>query len=104
MPANFPPMYFAAEQRFRDARTIEAEIEALEEMLAIMPKHKGTDKLKADLRRKIARLKGEASRKRAPPGGKAYSDREGGGGPGGGDRASECREIVAGGSLTNASP
>jgi len=55
MPANLPPMYFEAEKRFRDGKTPEEKIEALEEMLAIMPKHKGTDKLKADLRRKIAK-------------------------------------------------
>jgi len=79
MPANLPPMYFEAEKRFRDARTSEEKVRALEEMLAIMPKHKGTDKLKADLRRKIARFKTEAQQKKG--GAKretAYSiDREG---------------------------
>ncbi|MDD5206234.1 MAG: 50S ribosome-binding GTPase [Desulfobacterales bacterium] len=64
MPANLPPMYFEAEKRFRDARTGEEKVRALEEMLAIMPKHKGTDKLKADLRRKIARFKAEAQQKK----------------------------------------
>jgi ribosome-interacting GTPase 1 len=46
VPANLPPMYFEAEKRFRDGKTPEEKIEALEERLAIMPKHKGTDKLK----------------------------------------------------------
>jgi ribosome-interacting GTPase 1 len=46
MPANLPPMYFEAEKRFRDGKTPEEKIEALEEMLAIMPEHKGTEKLK----------------------------------------------------------
>jgi ribosome-interacting GTPase 1 len=55
MPANLPPQYFEAEKRLRTAKTAEDKIMALEEMLAIMPKHKGTDHLKADLRRKIAR-------------------------------------------------
>jgi uncharacterized protein len=64
MPANLPPMYFEAEKRFREAKTPEGKIEALEEMLAIMPKHKGTDKLKADLRRKIAKLKDESQQKK----------------------------------------
>jgi uncharacterized protein len=64
MPANLPPMYFEAEKRFRDARTSDEKIHALEEMLAIMPKHKGTDKLKADLRRRIAKLKVEAQQKK----------------------------------------
>jgi ribosome-interacting GTPase 1 len=64
MPANLPPMYFDAEKRFREARTPESKIEALEEMLTIMPKHKGTDKLRADLRRRIAKLKELAQQKK----------------------------------------
>jgi len=64
MPANLPPQYFEAEKRFRSARSAEEKVMALEEMLAIMPKHKGTDHLKADLRRKIAKLT-EESEKRA---------------------------------------
>ena len=64
MPANLPPMYFEAEKRFREARTPEDKVEALEEMLAIMPKHKGTDKLKADLRRKIAKFKDQSQKKK----------------------------------------
>ncbi|PKN35131.1 MAG: GTP-binding protein HSR1 [Deltaproteobacteria bacterium HGW-Deltaproteobacteria-19] len=63
MPANLPPHYFEAEQRFREARTPAAKIEALEEMLAIMPKHKGTDKLKAMLRERISKLKEQGQKK-----------------------------------------
>ncbi len=62
MPANLPPQYFEAERRFREAKSIEEKISALEKMLAIMPKHKGTEKLQAQLRRKIARLEEERSR------------------------------------------
>ncbi|SMC21584.1 hypothetical protein SAMN02746041_01218 [Desulfacinum hydrothermale DSM 13146] len=79
MPANLPPPYFEAEKRYREAKTPEAKIEALEEMLTIMPKHKGTDKLRADLRRKIAKFKSQAQQKKG--GGKqgtAYQiDKEG---------------------------
>lgn len=64
MPANLPPSYFEAEKRFRDARTPEGKMEALEEMLTIMPKHKGTDRLRADLRKRIAKLKMEAQQKK----------------------------------------
>ncbi|HOM06908.1 MAG TPA: TGS domain-containing protein [Syntrophales bacterium] len=64
MPANLPPQYFEAEQRFREAQTPEDKIEALEEMLAIMPKHKGTDKLKAMLRERISKLKDQAAAKK----------------------------------------
>jgi len=65
MPANLPPQYFAAEQRFRAAKSTPEKIEALQTMLAIMPKHKGTDKLRAGLRSKMAKLAAEAERAHA---------------------------------------
>jgi len=65
MPANLPPQYFEAEKRFRSAKDPEEKIAALETMLAIMPRHKGTDKLHAMLRQKIARFSQEAERKLA---------------------------------------
>jgi len=64
MPANLPPQYFEAEKRYREAKTPQEKIEALEEMLTIMPKHKGTDKLRADLRRKISKFKTQAQQKK----------------------------------------
>lgn len=57
MPANLPPQYFEVEKRYREARSASEKLRYLEEMLAIMPKHKGTDKLRADLRRRISQLK-----------------------------------------------
>lgn len=57
MPANLTPDYFKAEQWYREATTNEEKILAIEQMLAVMPKHKGTDHLKADLRRKLSALK-----------------------------------------------
>jgi ribosome-interacting GTPase 1 len=63
MPANLPPQYFEAAKRFRSAKDPEEKIAALEEMLAIMPHHKGTDKLHAALRQKIAKFSQEAERK-----------------------------------------
>jgi len=56
MPANLQPQYFEAEKNFRLAKTTLEKIAALQEMLAIMPKHKGTDHLRAELRRRIAKL------------------------------------------------
>lgn len=64
MPANLPPQYFDAEKNFRLAKTVPEKITALDEMLAIMPKHKGTDHLRAELRRRIAKLT-QASDKKA---------------------------------------
>ena len=64
MPANLPPHYFVAEKRYREAKSPELKVGALEEMLTIMPKHKGTDKLRADLRRKISRFKTQSQQKK----------------------------------------
>ena len=65
MPANLPPQYFEAEKNFRLAKTAPEKIVALEEMLAIMPKHKGTDHLRAELRRRIAKLTQMSDKKSA---------------------------------------
>jgi ribosome-interacting GTPase 1 len=66
MPANLPPQYFEVEKRYREARSVSEKIRHLEEMLAIMPKHKGTDKLRADLRRRMAQLKDMGSGRKGP--------------------------------------
>ncbi len=64
MPTNLPPDYFEAEKRYREANTPAEKIVCLEEMLTIIPKHKGTDKLRADLRRRISKLKSAAQAKK----------------------------------------
>ncbi len=63
MPANLPPQYKEAEDRYRQARSNEEKIRALEEMLAIVPHHKGTDKLIAQLRKRLSQHKEEAKRR-----------------------------------------
>ena len=64
MPANLTPEYFKAEKWFRSATSNQEKILALERMLAVMPKHKGTDHLKADLRRKLSKLKEAPAQKK----------------------------------------
>jgi hypothetical protein len=64
MPANLSPEYLAAEQRFRQATTNEEKLAALEEMLSTIPKHKGTEKMQADLKRRISKLRKESQKKR----------------------------------------
>ena len=56
MPTNVTPQYREAEDRFRQAKTPQEKIAALQEMLAVMPKHKGTDHLKAQLRSRMSKL------------------------------------------------
>jgi len=63
MPANLTPAYKEAEAKFRNAVTREEKIAALEEMLRVIPKHKGTDKLQADLRSRLSKLRREPKKK-----------------------------------------
>ena len=57
MPANLPPEYFEAEKSFKQASASTEKITALEDLISTIPKHKGTDKLRADLRRKLSQLR-----------------------------------------------
>jgi ribosome-interacting GTPase 1 len=56
MPANLSPEYRAAADAYRRARDPEERLERLREMLSVIPKHKGTDHLQADLKRRIREL------------------------------------------------
>jgi len=79
MPTNVTPEYRKAEEAFRDARTLDEKISRLEDMIALLPKHKGTDHLFADLKRRLARLKDEqeAGGRKAGRGGGLDFEREG---------------------------
>jgi len=57
MPTNLPPDYLKIEKRYKSATSQSEKIAILEEMMAVVPKHKGTDKLRADLRKRISKLK-----------------------------------------------
>lgn len=59
MPANLPPQYYELERQFRAERDTREKLRMAEELLAMMPKHKGTDKLQADMKTKISKLKKE---------------------------------------------
>ena len=60
MPANLTPQYIEAEKRFKQAQSVQERIDALEEMMATIPKHKGTEKLQADLKKKMSALRKES--------------------------------------------
>ncbi len=66
MPANLTPQYKDAELRFHHAGTREEKEVALREMIALLPKHKGTEKLQADLRKRLAKLEEEATHAHRP--------------------------------------
>src|SRR5499426_696174 len=60
MPANLTPQYMDAEKRFKQAETVQEKIVALEEMMSTIPKHKGTEKLQAELKKKMSALRKES--------------------------------------------
>jgi ribosome-interacting GTPase 1 len=64
MPTNLPPEYFKVEERYRAATSTREKIVLLEELISTIPKHKGTDKLRADLRRRLSKLKSTARTKK----------------------------------------
>jgi hypothetical protein len=78
MPANLTPQYHDAEHRFRAARTTTEKIACLEEMLRVIPKHKGTDRMRGDLRRRLSKLKAEGAKSGGGPRGYTVQvDKEG---------------------------
>lgn len=73
MTANLTPQYHDAEERFKNGASHEERLAALKEMIALLPKHKGTEKLYADLKKRLAKLEAEVehvahSGRRADPG------------------------------------
>ncbi|SVB16295.1 uncharacterized protein METZ01_LOCUS169149 [marine metagenome] len=55
MPANLTPQYRLAEQWYKQATTLPEKIDALRDMMAIIPKHKGTEHLRAGLRSRMSK-------------------------------------------------
>jgi uncharacterized protein len=71
MPANLTPIYRSAEARFKAATDPRERVEALEEMLRVIPRHKGTDHLRGALRRKLSQLRDEQRTAAKKGGGRA---------------------------------
>lgn len=61
MPTNLPPDYFEVERRYRETSDPAEKAALLEQMYSLVPKHKGTDHLRADLRRQLSKLKAEGA-------------------------------------------
>lgn len=84
MPANLPPQYYELERAFKEEKDPHEKLRLAQELLRIMPKHKGTDKLHADLKRRLSKLNDElqqAKKKKGSGGAPAYDhvEREGAG-------------------------
>jgi hypothetical protein len=68
--ANLTPQYHDAEERFKRATDHAEKLAALREMIALLPKHKGTEKMLAHLRKQVSKLEDEAAA--APRGGHGH--------------------------------
>src|SRR2546428_11608460 len=81
MPANLTPQYLEADRRFKAATTPQEKLLALEEMLATIPKHKGTEKMQADLKRRIAKVRDQMQQRKSAARGRPsfHVDKEGAG-------------------------
>jgi ribosome-interacting GTPase 1 len=69
MPANLPPQYFDVEKKYRDAKDLNEKLVYLQQMLSIIPKHKGTEKLQAELKTKMSKLKDTITKQKKSKGG-----------------------------------
>src|SRR5437763_2668775 len=67
MAVNLPPQYHDAEARAKKAKTPEERLAALREMWVILPKHKASEKVQADLKTRISELTDEIEREKAGP-------------------------------------
>jgi ribosome-interacting GTPase 1 len=74
MAVNLTPQYHEAEQEYKRAQTAEERLECLKKMWALVPKHKASEKLQAELKTKMSELKDEVERERKSPkkGGVSY--------------------------------
>jgi hypothetical protein len=65
MPANLGPDFKAAEDEYRHAVTPQEKIAALELMWATLSKHKGTEKMQADIKKRLSATRKEGQKKGA---------------------------------------
>lgn len=63
MTANLTPEYMEADKRYRQAKTLEEKIAALKDMMTLVPKHKGTERMRVELKKRLAKLQEEAQKK-----------------------------------------
>ncbi|MCI0705826.1 MAG: 50S ribosome-binding GTPase [Planctomycetia bacterium] len=67
MAVNLPPQYHDAEARYKKAQTPEDKLVALKEMWVLLPKHKASEKVQADLKTKISELTDQIEHAKTAP-------------------------------------
>jgi ribosome-interacting GTPase 1 len=67
MAVNLTPQYLEAEAEYKRAQTAEERLECLKRMWALVPKHKASEKLQAELKTKLSEARAEVERERKSP-------------------------------------
>jgi ribosome-interacting GTPase 1 len=67
MAVNLPPHYHDAEARYKKAQSPEDKLAALKEMWVLLPKHKASEKVQADLKTKISELTDQIEQAKSGP-------------------------------------
>lgn len=67
MAVNAPPQYFKAEEEYRRAQTIQEQVDCLEKMLVLLPKHKASEKVQADLKTRLKDAKAQLQIEKSTP-------------------------------------
>jgi len=65
MTTNLSPEFLAAQRRYREAPTPGDKLAALKEMLSTIPKHKGTERMRVDLKARLSKLQQQLERQRS---------------------------------------
>ena len=67
MATNLTPQYLEAEAEYKKAQTPEDRLACLKKMFQLVPKHKASEKLQADLKTKMAELRDEVEEAKKHP-------------------------------------
>ncbi len=67
MAVNLTPQYLEAEAEYKRAQTAEERLECLKKMWALVPKHKASEKLQAELKTKLSDAREEVEHERKSP-------------------------------------
>ncbi|MCY2966125.1 MAG: 50S ribosome-binding GTPase [Planctomycetota bacterium] len=67
MAVNATPQYKKAEEEYRRAQSVDEQIRCLELMLQLLPKHKASEKVQADLKTKLKEARAEQQQEKSAP-------------------------------------
>src|SRR5262245_12603264 len=67
MAVNLTPQYLEAEAEYKRAQTAEERLACLQKMWSLVPKHKASEKLQAELKTKLSEARKEVERERHGP-------------------------------------